>query len=453
MPLGNLTSGQPFKTALRVCLAFLLIYGLAGVVLVRAVEDTIKAELAAQTTSETVLLRNIYRRQGRAGLEAALAELNRAMAPGQNIAGLFDENGLSLTGPIARAPEVLGVARREVTTLTRGQVRGSYVLVTEQIEKLTLVIGRNARIVETATRRLSLGLVIFGAGFAALILALGLWASRISYGRLNDMEAALFRVSDGDLEARLPVLPGNDQFDRVSVRMNQNLDRLARLVKVTKSTASAIAHDLKTPLSHAQIALNEAADAAEGGQDALPRIEAALTEVHSLNTVFDTMLRISRIEASEGSGDFSPIDLAPIAGKVVEFMRPAAEEGGQTLELDAPPVEARVDAAMIEQLLVNLVANAVKHAGEGARIAVTLSDDAGHAVLRVTDTGPGIPSEERNKVLEPFTRLDSARTTQGSGLGLALVRAVVEHHEAVLTLSDAGPGLTVEVRFAKLKKS
>lgn len=75
MPLGNLTSGQPFKTAVRVCLAFLLIYGLAGVVLVRAVEDTIKAELAAQTTSETVLLRNIYRRQGRAGLELSLIHI------------------------------------------------------------------------------------------------------------------------------------------------------------------------------------------------------------------------------------------------------------------------------------------------------------------------------------------------------------------------------------------
>ena len=130
---------------------------------------------------------------------------------------------------------------------------------------MTLVIGRNAHFIETAGRRLTIGLVLFGVMLAVAALSLGLWASRTSLKRLSEMETALYQVSEGDMRARLPVQSRNDQFDRVAVRMNENLDRLERLVDGAKSTASAIAHDLKTPLSHTQIALNDAADTAEAG--------------------------------------------------------------------------------------------------------------------------------------------------------------------------------------------
>ncbi len=119
------------------------------------------------------------------------------------------------------------------------------------------------------------GLVGFGAVLCVVVLGLGLRASRRSMQRLMEMEQALAQYSGGDMDARLPVI-AQDQFDRVSGQMNRNLDRLSRLVGGYHTTASAIAHDLKTPLSHVQIALHEAADAAESGQNALPELEEAL---------------------------------------------------------------------------------------------------------------------------------------------------------------------------------
>ncbi|WP_299842928.1 HAMP domain-containing sensor histidine kinase [uncultured Roseovarius sp.] len=452
MRLGNLTSGQPFKAALRVLLVFLLCYAVAGYLLVTTVKNTLKAELAAQTKSESLLLQDIYRSDGKAGLQAALEKMRQSLRPPEHMIGLFDKNGLNLTGPISSVPDFVGVVHREVTTMTSGKLAGKYVLNAQKLQNMTLVVGRNAQFIETAGQRLTTGLVLFGMLLGVATLALGFWASRNSFKRLSDMEAALFQVSEGGMDTRLPVRSHNDQFDRVSVKMNQNLDRLERLVAGTKSTASAIAHDLKTPLSHAQIALNDAADAAEAGRDPLPEIDTALAKLQSLNTVFETMLRISRIQANTDTSRFEQVDLKKVSAKVIDFMQPLAEEQGQKLRLTATEASAFADAAMIEQALVNLVGNACAHAGRGAFIIVEVGHDETGPFLSVSDNGPGIPAPDQDKVLEPFVRLDSARTSPGSGLGLALVQAVAEHHDATLTLGDAHPGLRVQLHFAKFKK-
>ncbi|WP_306112659.1 MULTISPECIES: HAMP domain-containing sensor histidine kinase [unclassified Roseovarius] len=452
MPLGNLTAGHPFKAAWRVLLVFLLCYAIAGYFLVSAVTNTLKTELEAQTKAESLLLQNIYQRDGKAGLLNALRDMERAVRPPEHMVSLFDENGITLTGPVSGVPDFVGVTHREVEKMTGGKIAGRYVLNVQKLAQMTLIVGRDARFIDTAGRRLIIGLALFGGVLSGMTLMLGLWASRASLARLSDMEKALFRVSEGDLAARLPVMARNDQFDRVSARMNHNLDRLERLVAGAKSTAAAIAHDLKTPLSHTQIALNEAADAVEAGRDPAPRIEAALHELQSLNTTFDTMLRISRIQAKTETSRFGQVDLGDIAAKVIEFMQPLAEERGQTLRLNAQEVSTFADAAMLQQALVNLVNNACTHTGRGATIVVEVAQDAQGPILSVSDDGPGIPEADRNKVLEPFVRLDQARTTPGSGLGLALAKAVADHHGGALELSDAKPGLRVELRLPNIKK-
>jgi signal transduction histidine kinase len=97
--------------------------------------------------------------------------------------------------------------------------------------------------------------------------------------------------------------------------------------------------------------------------------------------------------------------------------------------------------------VANLIENSISHCPAGARISVTLQQEEGRPVLCVADSGPGIPAAERDKVLRRFYRLESSRTTPGSGLGLALVKAVAELHDADVELSDNGPGLRVAIRF------
>ena len=322
MRLGNLTTGDPFKVALRALLVFLLIYTIASALLVRAVQNSLVAELTAQTEAEILLLGQIYRAEGKDGLINTLREMERAIKPPERIAGLMDQNGLSLIGPISIVPEFVGASTRQATSLTSGLVNGSFYLNVQKLDQMSLVVGRNSAPVDVASQRMVLGLVVVGITIGAIVLALGLWASHTSLARLNAMDDALRRVSEGETDARLPILSRNDQFDRVSVRINHNLDRLSRLMSGMKSTATAIAHDLKTPLSHTQIALNEAADAAESGKDPMPKIEAALGEVENLNTVFDSMLRITRIQAGSNSARFNTVDLRHLAEDVVEFMKP-----------------------------------------------------------------------------------------------------------------------------------
>nr|WP_246420351.1 ATP-binding protein [Neoroseomonas alkaliterrae] len=171
-------------------------------------------------------------------------------------------------------------------------------------------------------------------------------------------------------------------------------------------------------------------------------IAAAQAEADGLLEIFAALLRIAQVESGTQRAGFTRVDLSAIAESVAEVYAPAAEERGQRLAAEiAPGVTIEGDPALLTQMLANIVENAVRHGREGGRIAIALSPRE----VSVTDDGPGIPEAERERVFRRFHRLDSARSTPGSGLGLALVRAVATLHGLAVTLEDAGPGLRVRV--------
>ncbi len=144
------------------------------------------------------------------------------------------------------------------------------------------------------------------------------------------------------------------------------------------------------------------------------------------------------------------LDLSALLTGAVEDFAPAAADRGQLLLAEVPAgLQLTGDREQLTQMLVNLLDNAIRHAGAGARI--TVSAHASNAALEivVADTGPGIPAAERDNVLRPFYRLESSRTTEGSGLGLSLVAVIAKRHDATLALADNGPGLRVTIKFAK----
>lgn len=443
MRLGDVTAGAPFKLALRILSVFLVAYVLASWALYQAVSMSLQTELVSQAESESLLLEEIYRRDGQSGLIKALRALDHPYRVPEHAVGVFNTDRLSLAGPISVVPDFVGVARRQMQTLTGGAIDGTFFLSVRQLDQMTLVVGRDTGPLDLAQTRLKSGLSGLGAALTLVILGLGLWASRASLHRLQGMESALRAVADGDTSARLPILGRNDQFDLVSTQMNGNLNRLERLITGMKSTASAIAHDLKTPLSHAQIKLHEAADACETGHDPLPQIERALTATEVLNNVIDAVLRISRIHSSDQSS-FAQVDLGKLAQSVTEFMAPLAEEYNQTLQLDKRLASTVLgDSGMIQQALVNLVKNAIIHSGLGSLIVI----EAKGSTLIVKDNGRGVPETDLKELLEPFARADAARSTEGSGLGLALVKAVADHHGARLMLESTGQGFVVQLLF------
>jgi signal transduction histidine kinase len=300
-----------------------------------------------------------------------------------------------------------------------------------------LVVGRDLEAVRALEQRLLGGAVWVGGAVLLLGLLGGLLIGRGVARRAAGMEAALAAVQAGDLGRRLAVRPAGDEFDRLAARINATLDRLQALMAALREVTDDIAHDLRTPLTR----LRQRLDAAAAAPSA-EAIAAAQAEADGLLEIFAALLRIAQVESGTQRAGFTRVDLSAIAESVAEVYAPAAEERGQRLAAEiAPGVTIEGDPALLTQMLANIVENAVRHGREGGRVTIALTPRE----VTVTDDGPGIPEAERERVFRRFHRLDSARSTPGSGLGLALVRAVATLHGMAVMLEDAGPGLRVRV--------
>jgi signal transduction histidine kinase len=171
-----------------------------------------------------------------------------------------------------------------------------------------------------------------------------------------------------------------------------------------------------------------------------------LTQVDHIVGTFDALLRLAKIENTARQEAFTEINLGTLAEQLVTVFGPVIEDSGHRITLTLrDPQTVRADADLLLQLGANLIQNALRYGAEGQTIAIAVQGRQ----FTISDQGPGIPLDERKKVLEPLYRLSDTRQSDGFGLGLSLVRAICDLHEADLTLSDAadGPGQRVGVRF------
>ena len=158
--------------------------------------------------------------------------------------------------------------------------------------------------------------------------------------------------------------------------------------------------------------------------------------------MFQALLRIAEIEAGSRRSAFTTFDLAPVLADVGELYSVVAEEREIRVEVAAPPrLPAHGDRELIQQAVANLLDNAVKFSPRGGRVVVSGAASGGGVTVGVRDQGPGIPADELSRAGERFFRGEDARSTPGSGLGLALVQAVAHLHGGTLRLDDAAPGL------------
>ena len=272
----------------------------------------------------------------------------------------------------------------------------------------------------------------------SLTLAIGVWAGLLAQRRLVRINATLDQLAAGDLSARTGVSRSKDDLDDMSQNLDQTASELERLVSQTRHLSASIAHDLRTPLARLRAQLEMLPDGDERG--------AALEEASHLSGIFDTIMRVARIEAGQGRDGFTPVALDDLAQDMVETFGPVVEDEGKTLTLKiASPATVQADRAMLVQALANLIQNALVHGGEQITVFVD-----GYS-LGVADNGAGVDPAQFAEIIKPMVRLDGARRTQGSGLGLALVRAVADRHGAKLNLVVNDPqGLRVTLDFTQL---
>lgn len=256
------------------------------------------------------------------------------------------------------------------------------------------------------------------------------------------------KIMKGNLSLRIPLRGVDDEFDHLATSLNLMLNRTERLVESIRQVSNDIAHDLRTPLTRLRQRLERTQRTEQSAEGLRTAIARSIADVDGILDTFSALLSIAQIESTTARKEVARVDLSEVLQTVVEIHQPTADEKKQHLAARiVPNLRVLGDRELITQMASNLLENAIRHSPEGASISLAGGNDENGVELVIADTGPGIPVAERGKVFRRFYRLESSRSTPGNGLGLSLVAAVAERHNATIHLEDNDPGLRVHLRF------
>ncbi len=315
-----------------------------------------------------------------------------------------------------------------------------------------LLVGRDISPLNAAKDRIVVTLA-WGLGLTLLLGGLGgWWISRRMANRIETINRTSGEIMQGDLSRRMPMQGTDDELDRLAAALNQMLDRIQTLMEDVRRVSDNIAHDLRTPLGRLHNQLDTLRGEVQAAGLDTASVEQALGESEGLLATFNALLRIARIEAGFRAEGFAAVDLAALASDVAEYYEPLAEARGQALLVDTESAaQVSGDRDLLFQALANLLDNAIKYTPRDGQIIVSVTTPSDSiAELAVCDSGPGIPPAARKQIFQRFFRLESSRSTPGSGLGLSLVEAVARLHGVELVVADNDPGTRFVLRFAGL---
>jgi signal transduction histidine kinase len=449
------------RTAIRLALAFSVLFIMAVLVLFAVIyislTQSLENRLRQRVMEAQDALASIERDQGFDDLGSVVASEAASVREADSIFLLLNDKGEAVSGNIQSAERFQGwriLVRAQFPAIQNiGQPDDSFFAIWEPVEHGELLVGANNRVVTEMQKTLFQGL-FWGIAFAIIIPALfGTHLAWRAQRRIDALGSTLSAVAAGQIGRRVPISGTRDDLYHVARQINRTLDQLQRLIQSVNETSSDIAHDLKHPMGRLRQRLEVARATAQSVGEFREAICGALAEIDTIVATFDALLRITQIQAGAGRKRFVPVDLNGLLNTVADVYGPVIEDEGHRFEgaIDgAGPVMIQGDRELLTQLLANIIENSINHCPKGTTVSMSLARAEERAILMLCDSGPGIPEEEREKVFQRLYRLEKSRSRPGSGLGLSLVAAIVELHDAKIDLGDNRPGLCVTITFPLL---
>ena len=285
----------------------------------------------------------------------------------------------------------------------------------------------------------------------SLALGSGYWLMRRSLQPVDEITKRAEGITSTNLSERLPAIRTGDELERLSVSLNRMIERLDEAFQHINRFSADASHELRTPLTILQLELEGIAQSQRSNPSLTDQIGSALEETHRMSHIVENLLAISRLDAGEVKMDKARLDLGELASSTAEQMRLLAEEKSILFRCQAAPdIYVEGDRSRLQQVIVNLIANAIKYTPDTGEVVVRVRSEGPVAVLEVSDNGVGISAEALPHVFERFYRADKARSRNsgGAGLGLAIAKAICTAHGAEIKVSSEegeGSSFTVEL--------
>jgi signal transduction histidine kinase len=444
--------------AFRVVILYIGLFALSVLTLLGFIYVTtvgfIDRQINATITAEINGLSESYREHALSGLVGVIEERIAADRTSETIYLLTDSDYQRVAGNLPRWPSDVerqgGWANFEIAAPENPgdgaiSVRAKSFLLSEGYH---LLVGRNLRERQSFESLIEQSLVWSLIITVALGVLGGVIMSRNMRRRLEAINTTTLRIMRGALHERIPVTGSDDEFDQLSVNLNNMLQQIDRLLLAMREVSDNVAHDLRSPLTRLKSRLEIALLTPKGSEQYRQAIEQTVQETDNILTTFNALLSIAQAEGGAARGDMEPIDVVLLCGDVAELYEPVAEARGLELTTAlAGSAPIKGNRHLLFQALANLIDNAIKYSAGGGQVSLSAAV-AGDAVeVVVADRGPGIPEADRERVLQRFVRLEQSRTTPGNGLGLSLVTAVMTLHDGSLVLDDNRPGLKAILRL------
>lgn len=440
----RMAAGYAVLLLVTVFMLFGLLYWNTAVFVHQQTEETIEVEISG--------LAEHYRQAGLVGLREVIDE--RAQGQRLSLYLLTDPSRRPIAGnlnawPVATVPGdwIDFDYRRPVgERVVEHRAHARHLVLPGGYQ---LLVGYDIQDQVRLERRMRTSMIWIGALALVLGLGSGLVMARRWLSRIDTVNKTAGEIMQGDMSRRVPVHGTDDELDRLARNLNNMLDRIEALMSGLRQVTDNIAHDLRSPLNRLRSRL-EVTLMDDPERDVYrTALKSTMDEADHLLNTFNALLLIGEAESGLDRSKLLRVDLSDRLRDLAELYEPAAEEAGLEFSDNiADGLCVRGQPDLISQAVVNLLDNGLKYTPTGGSLEIkAYLDEMNRPCVEVSDSGPGIPVEDRERVLDRFVRLESSRTSPGTGLGLSLVSAVVKLHQGEIELGDKEPGLIVRLTF------